>query len=148
MCIHAPHSLPLSPIMINCDIKYAWLLQEVASGAAQTTLEALQDILDELTHTASYNGHSEASKTILANIKSSMSHRASAQKSFYTLLQEYKSGILPSVIKKWENITIQEQQSMTQMFNFFCGMHLIVNMAQHVLESLKQAHPTDTECNI
>ena len=72
--------------------------------AARTTLEALQDILDELTHTASYNGHSEAGKTILANIKSTMSDRASAQKSFNTLLQEYRSGILPSVIQNWENI--------------------------------------------
>ena len=139
----------LLSIMINCDIMYAcFYLQEVASGAARTTLEALQDILDELTHTASYNGHSEAGKTILANIKSTMSDRASAQKSFNTLLQEYRSGILPSVIQNWENITIQEQQSMAQMFNFFCGMHLVVNMAEHVSESLKlfeQAHPTDTQ---
>ena len=116
----------------------------MASGAAQTTLEALQDILDEL----SYNGHSEAGKTILANIKSTMSDRASAQKSFNTLLQECRSGILPSVVQNWENITIQEQQSMTQMFHFFCGMHLAVNMAEHVSESLKlfeQTHLTNTQ---
>ena len=50
-----------------------------------------------------------ADKTILANIKSTMSDRASAQKSFNTLLQEYRSGILPSVIQNWENITMQEQ---------------------------------------
>ena len=37
---------------------------------------------------------------------------------------------------------------MAQMFNFFCGMHLVVNMAEHVSESLKlfeQAHLTDTQ---
>ena len=77
-----------------------------------------------------------------------MSDRASAQKSFNTLLQEYRAGILPSVVHNWENITTQEQQSMAQMFNFFCGMHLVVNMAEHVSESLKlfeQAHLTDTQ---
>ena len=77
-----------------------------------------------------------------------MSDRASAQKSFNTLLQEYRSGILPSIVHNWENITVQEQQSMAQMFNFFCGMHLVVNMADHVSESLKlfeQAHLTDTQ---
>lgn len=58
------------------------------------------------------SGHSEAGKTILANIKSTMSDRASAQKNFNTLLQEYTSGILPNVVHNWENITIQEQQSM------------------------------------
>ena len=34
------------------------------------------------------------------------------------------------------------------MFNFFCGMYLVVNMAEHVSETLKlfeQAHPTDTQ---
>ena len=101
-----------------------------------------------MTLTASYSGHSEAGKSILASIKSTMSDRASAQKSFNTLLQEYRAGILPSVVHNWENITTQEQQSMAQMFNFFCGMHLVVNMAEHVSESLKlfeQAHLTDTQ---
>ena len=40
---------------------------------------------------------------------------------------------------------------MAQMFNFFRGMHLVVNMAEHVSESLKlfkQAHPTETERHI
>ena len=37
---------------------------------------------------------------------------------------------------------------MAQMFNFFCGMHLVVNMAEYVSESLRlfeQAHLTDTQ---
>lgn len=80
----------------------------MASGAAQTTVETLLDILDELTHTVSDTGYSEAGKTILANIKSTMSDRASAQKSFNTLLQEYRLGVLPDVVTNWENIGNEE----------------------------------------
>ena len=115
----------------------------MVSGSAQSTLEALQDTLDEMTRIASHKGYSEAGKTILANIKSTMSDRASAQKSFNTLLQEYRLGVLPEVVKNWDNISKEEQLSMARMFNFFCGMHLVVNMAEHISESLKlfeQAH--------
>ena len=79
-----------------------------------------------------------------------MSDRASAQKNFNSLLQEYRLGILPSVVHNWDNISTQEQQSMAQMFHFFCGMHLVVNMAKHVSESLRlfeQAHLDDTQNN-
>ena len=40
-----------------------------------------------------------------------------------------------------------EQLSMSHMYNFFCGMYLIVNMAETVSESLKmfeKAHMEDT----
>ena len=61
-----------------------------------------------------------------------MSDRAIAEMRF----NEYKSAILQSVVHNWENITTEEQQSIAQMFNFFCGMHLVVNMAEHVSESV------------
>ena len=38
-----------------------------------------------------------------------MSDRASAQKSFNTLLQEYRLGVLPEVVKNWDNISKEEQ---------------------------------------
>ena len=66
-----------------------------------------------------------------------MSDRASAQKAFNTLLSEYRTNTLPLVIENWENLEESEQSSMSQMFHFFCGMHLLVNMAEHIAESLK-----------
>ena len=45
--------------------------QEVASGAAQTTLETLQEILEELSQTNETHGHgcSDAGKKIIGSIK-------------------------------------------------------------------------------
>ena len=66
-----------------------------------------------------------------------MSDRASSQKAFNTLLSEYRAEILPKIVTNWDGISEDEQQSMSQMHNFFCGMHLVVNMAETVSESLK-----------
>ena len=66
-----------------------------------------------------------------------MSDRASSQKAFNTLLSEYRAEVLPQVVSNWDGMSKDEQQSMSQMYNFFCGMHLVVNMAETVSESLK-----------
>ena len=76
-----------------------------------------------------------------------MSDRASSQKAFNTLLSEYRAEVLPQVVSNWDSMSEEEQQSMSQMYNFFCGMHLVVNMAETVSESLKlfeKAHMEDT----
>ena len=97
----------------------------------------LQDILQELSEGAEKTGMSNAADTIVANIKNTMSDRAAAQKSFNALLATYRSDILPSVVNNWNSLSNDEQSTMSQMNNFYCGMHLVVNMAEHTSESLK-----------
>ena len=56
--------------------------------------------------------------------------------------------MLPQVVSNWDSMSEDKQQSMLQMYNFFCGMHLVVNMAETVSESLKlfeKAHMEDTQ---
>jgi len=108
----------------------------VASGAAESTLQALQDIVQELSESVQHKA-SNTAEQIIANLKCTMSDRASAQKSFNSLLEEYRASILPTITEKWEDLTIAEKQSMSQMYNFYCGMHLVVNMAEHATETLK-----------
>ncbi len=66
-----------------------------------------------------------------------MSDRASSQKLFNSLLADYREGILPSVTENWEDLTENEKRSIAQMHNFYCGMHFVVNMAEHTAETLK-----------
>lgn len=66
-----------------------------------------------------------------------MSDRASSQKAFNTLLSEYRTNVLPLIIDNWESLEKNEQTSMSQMFHYFCAMHLLVNMAENVTEALK-----------
>ena len=107
------------------------------SGAAATTLEALQDIVQELSESVQKHDASNVAKQIIANVKCTMFDRASAQKSFNVLLEEYRASILPVVTANWDSLTTNEKQSMSQMYNFYCGMYLIVNMAEHTSEALK-----------
>ena len=112
-------------------------MQEVASGAAGATLTALEEILQELSETAQKNGMSNAASTILLNIKNTMSDRASAQKSFNSMLAAYRADILPNIVTNWNHLSKEEQLSISHMHNFYCGMHLVVNMAEHSSEALK-----------
>lgn len=66
-----------------------------------------------------------------------MSDRAAAQKSFNSLLATYRAEILPNVVNNWDRMSTDEQSALSQMHNFYCGMHLVVNMAEHTAESLK-----------
>lgn len=97
----------------------------------------LQDVLQELSETAQKSGISDAANHIITNINCTMSDRAAAQKSFNALLATYRAEILPDVVKNWEGLTGNEQMTISQMHNFYCGMHLVVNMAEHTSESLK-----------
>ena len=98
--------------------------------AAQDTSDALKDILEELGQTGARHGYSDAANKIIGNIKSTMSDRVSSQKAFNTLLSEYRTNVLPLIIDNWESLQESEQTSMSQMFHYFCGMHLLVNMAE------------------
>ena len=97
----------------------------------------LQVIIQELSETAEKCGITEAAGTIISNIKSTMSDRAAAQKSFNALLASYRADILPSVVNNWNVLSENEQSTLSQMHNFYCGMHLVVNMAEHASEALK-----------
>ena len=66
------------------------------SGAAETTLQTLQDILHEIAESAEKQGMSTSADKIISNVKSTMSDRASTQKSFNSLLSEYSRHITNS----------------------------------------------------
>ena len=85
------------------------------------------NILEELGQTGARHGYSDAANKIIGNIKSTMSDRVSSQKAFNTLLSEYRTKI---IIDNWESLQESEQTYMSQMFHYFCGMHLLVNMAE------------------
>ena len=97
----------------------------------------MQDIVQEFSEAAQKSGISNAADTIIANIKCTMSDRAAAQKSFNSLLATYRAEILPNVVKNWGDLTTNEQFALSRMHNFYCGMHMVVNMSEHTAESLK-----------
>ena len=60
-----------------------------------------------------------------------------AQKSLSDLLTAYRSEILPTVVDNWGELLLEQREAMARMYNFFCGMHFIVGMADHTAEALR-----------
>ncbi len=67
-----------------------------------------------------------------------MSDRHVVEKSFNCLLEEYRIDVLPSIIEGWDTLSEEEQDKISKMNNFFCGMHLMVGMADTAASTLKE----------
>ena len=67
-----------------------------------------------------------------------MSDRHIVQKYFNSLLEEYRLQILPLVVSNWSSLSAEEQGELGCLNNFFCGMHVIVGMADVASSTLLQ----------
>lgn len=75
---------------------------------------------------------------LLSNIKNTMSDRASTEKFFNKLLQQYKQKIFPNIQLNFNNLTRNEQQLCSQINNFYCGLHLLIGIADVCEAALKK----------
>ena len=108
-------------------------MKPIATKSAKDTLDTLCDTLAEITQSCGVEGLSD---TLVYNIKNTMSDRASTEKAFNTLLQEYRGTILPKVVDNFDNLPEDKQQNLKEMNNFFCGLHLLVSMAESFSSSI------------
>ena len=120
---------------------YTLGLMDMSSGSAQHTLDCLKDILSDIDKAF----EKSPGKRMLANIKNTMSDRHIVEKCFNALLEEYRSNILPSVVEGWETLTPTEQAKISNLNSFFCGMHLVVGMADTAASTLKEWESTHFE---
>ena len=58
------------------------------------------------------------------------------QKNFNSLLEDYRAEILPSMVDNWDKLTTAEQDHFSSLNNFFCGTHILVDMADTTASSL------------
>ena len=89
-------------------------------GCAQSTLDTLVEILDDLDVVRSEIGETAVSAKILSKMKNTMSDRHAAEKLFTQILAEYRCNILPDVVAGWEQMTDAEHEQLMRMNNFFC----------------------------
>ena len=67
-----------------------------------------------------------------------MSDRHIVEKNFNALLEDYHLEVLPSVVDNWAKLSIEEKQKMSSLNNFFCGLHLLVGMADTASSTVLQ----------
>ena len=111
---------------------YTLGLAEMLTGSTTLVMDTFKQILADIELVIGGN----ASGVILTKIKNTMSDRHIVQKLFNHLLEHYRSAILPTVIQSWDAMSSEQQCSMSTLNNFFCGMHLLVGMADTASSTL------------
>ena len=74
-----------------------------------------------------------------------MSDRHIVEKNFNVLLEDYRADILPKVVDSWKQMIPEEQLSISTLNNFFCGLHLLVGMADVAAITLLEWESTHFE---
>jgi hypothetical protein len=116
---------------------YTLGIRHVFSGSAQNTLDTLLEILEDLDVVRNKIGKSDVSSTVITKIKNTMSDRHAAEKLFSQILSEYRESILPDVVSGWREMSEQEQEQVTRINNFYCGVHFLVGLADAADASVK-----------
>ena len=104
---------------------YSLGLTEILTGSADVALQTLKGILEDINFAVG----NDTGQKILACIKNTMSDRHIVEKNFNKLLEDYRAEVLPVVVSNWSALSIEEKVNFTSLNNFFCGMHVVVGLA-------------------
>ena len=125
------------------EASYSLALCEMKAGSAADTLEVLDQVITDIDNIC--DGLDDASscshqgKHIITTIKNTMSDRHSAEKKFNSLLEDYREQILSEVKIGWNDLSDEEKSGIVHLNSFFCGMHLMVGMAECANQALIEA---------
>ncbi|KAK6168594.1 hypothetical protein SNE40_019794 [Patella caerulea] len=110
-------------------------LREMVNKSAQCTLDVLKEILFDIS--AHCKELSEAKNfsvgyELLCNITNTMSDRASTEKAFNTLLQNYKEEVLPKVIDNYDELSVEENRTVGKLTISFADCTFFVGWLMYV----------------
>ena len=121
-------------------------LRHMSNKASRTELDTFKSILDDVHQRCESlsptNDEVNMRYEVLRKITSTMSDRAATEVSFKELLLAYRSDLMKGHIDNFDLMTPEEQLLLTRMFNFFCGLHLLVNIAELMDGIFKQWEST------
>ena len=80
---------------------------------------------------------SDSFETVFASIKNLMSDRCKVQNKFNVLFTEFRSSILPDKISTWNDLSLDEQQKLKTINDFYYGLHFIVVLGNQTEACLK-----------
>ena len=123
-------------------------LREMPNKASKTILNTFQEILSDLDRAKQAGeGNPTVGDCIIANISATMSDQAATQKLFNKMLEELKQNTLPRVKDNWNEMTDDEKDSCSRICNFFCGLHILINLADVTNAALCKFEDATDELN-
>lgn len=109
-------------------------LKPISTKSAEDTLATLQTTLKDIGDTCNLP---KLADKVIVNIKNTMSDRASTEKLFNRILEDYRSQLLPQIVQNYNNLSEEQIKSLKCMNNFFCGLHLMISFAESTDKTLK-----------
>ena len=104
-------------------------------------MNVFQEILEDINEKT--EEANSTAKKILLKITATMSDRARTEKKYNSLLQELRAGVLPELTENWDQLSHDEQTSVSTLLNSFCGLHSLVHFAETcnaTVNELEKAH--------
>ena len=114
-------------------------LREIGGGDTAAVMSSFMETINDLSDTFNSDTENRESmvEKLVCSIKSTKSDRGPINPCFHKQLQILREGFLPRVIEQWENFDESVRNSLSDMCNFFCKMHLLPNMATESNKILK-----------
>ena len=86
--------------------------------------------------------NSETSKAqnianLVTSLKNTMGDQGPTNPQFNSQVKHLREQLLPKVIDVWDSLDLETQTSISEMGNYFCKMHLLVNFATESDKVLK-----------
>ena len=124
-------------------------MRHMADKSAQTTFDTLTEILGDITDTCkSLTGKDNIGHKLLTKITSTMTDRAATETKFHSLVDTYRRECLPLYYEGWSEMGETARTQAMKIYQFFCGLHLMVGMADHVNASLKSMEELHEDSNM
>ncbi|KAJ8352067.1 hypothetical protein SKAU_G00235430 [Synaphobranchus kaupii] len=93
---------------------------------------------DVITTEAMKDGTTEQNfAKLIASLKTTMSDHGPINPSFNRELKTMREDLLPVAIENWHNLSEDSKAQIGSMSNFYCKMHLIVNLEEEAKKALK-----------
>ena len=122
---------------------YTLSVTDVASGSAEHMMQLFKDVVSEIQQAGTATGVTAAGEKLVSSLTNTMTDRASVNTKFNELLRVYRQDVLSTTVEGWNNLSEDEKSSMRKLNNHFCGLHLLVNLAEQsnaVLREFEASH--------
>ena len=123
---------------------YVLGIRDLATKSANDTFNCFQEILKDIDNVKE-TSNSSVAKSILANIRNTMSDRAATELKWHQQLENYRKNILPEMTNNWDSLTDEERRPIEKLHNFYCGLHSYVQAAEVSGAALLSLEPQDQD---
>ena len=125
--------------------KYTLSVNDLVSGSAEHTLDLLKQDVSEISEAENRSLKAEkCGEKIINSIKHTLTDRASTNTNFNAMLESYRETLLSTAVECWVEMDEMTKKSMAKINNRFCGLHMLVNLAELCNAVLKEFEQTKT----